>query len=208
MDDYFKDIANTRDAVERMFKPYKEIIKGIEEQSKEHAKIMQAASNHAQPAIIASEIINEKIELIGKTNKDLAEQINNIIKPIQNINSSPDDLIISNFINSYNSTKELIDNFEEYDNIESDNRLSDINKAKEKTGKLPDLQYEIENLDENEKKELKEFIKEVYPDLNKDKSKLDSLNSKLKFLVITSNIPDALAKHYEFIKDIILCLIN
>lgn len=165
MDDYFKDIANTRDAVERMFNPYKEIIKEVDEQSKEHAKIMQSASNQAQPIIIASGIINEKIELIRKTNKDLAEQIDKVMNPLKDIDTISNDLIIPNFIDSYNSMKELINNFEDYEDNLTEGQSSALNEIKESKIITSNIESKLDNLEDEQKRTFKDYLRINYVNL-------------------------------------------
>src|SRR5690625_7936927 len=115
-----------------MFEPYKEIIKDIKNQNKKYIKHIQGETSQAVFAINTTELFDEKIESIRKINENLAGEINQAIEPLQNINFIPDNLIISKFLVSYNSIKNLIYNFEKYEVSLTKNQFNDIKKIKKK----------------------------------------------------------------------------
>src|SRR5699024_4578766 len=102
-------------------------------------------------AINTTELFDEKIESIRKINENLGE-INQAIEPMQNINFIPDNLIISKFLVSYNSIKNLIDNFEKYEVSLTKNQLNALNKIKKNNLFTIDIEAEIDNFSNEQKR--------------------------------------------------------
>src|SRR5699024_12045470 len=141
---------------------YKQINKNKNKQKKKYIKHNQGATRQAVLEINTTEILDEKIESIRKINENLAGENNQAIETMQNINFIPDNLIISKFLVSYNSIKNLIDNFEKYEVSLTKNQLNALNKIKKNNLFTIDIEAEIDNFSNEQKRTFKDYIKQSY----------------------------------------------
>lgn len=114
-----------------------------------------------------ADLINKQLEPLRKTNQKLAKQIDIIINPLKIFESISDSLIIPNFIDSYNSTKELINNFKEYDTIKNEEQLLALKKAKENYNFSNNFESKIKDLSNNEEGILQSYLKDIYTVITK-----------------------------------------
>lgn len=205
IDNYFKDIVNINNTIERMFEPYKEVIKDINNQNKKYIKHTQGATSQAVFAINTTELFDEKIESIRKINENLAGEINQAIEPMQNINFIPDNLIISKFLVSYNSIKNLIDNFEKYEVSLTKNQLNALNKIKKNNLFTIDIEAEIDNFSNEQKRTFKDYIKQSYKKIAKKLNDEEITEETSKFIV-TLQVEDNLSNISSGIEDYLIII--
>lgn len=174
-----KHIEETRLVIEKIFEPYLTTIVTVNKQTKpardsfkkisEQTKSLKGAATSKQVESFKStaDLINKQLEPLRKTNQKLAKQIDIIINPLKIFESISDSLIIPNFIDSYNSTKELINNFKEYDTIKNEEQLLALKKAKENYNFSNNIESKIRDLSNDEEGILQSYLKDIYTVITK-----------------------------------------
>lgn len=207
-----KQIIDTRAAMEEMFKPYTSFVEKMNKTNEDLINSMKSVAEQAQPVINTAEILSIKLEPIKRINEDLANQIYNIAKPLQDIKFITDNLIIPNFFESYNSTRELVNNFEEYDNIQGDERLDEVRQAKEKIGEMPDIEEEFKKLNPEQIEQIKEIILAMNYEIEKEEkkeykgSKSSTILKSLNAFIAIPKIPKAIREYYIIAKELLVFL--
>lgn len=202
MSDYFKDITGTKKAIEEMFKPYTSIQQTIDS--------MKVTGLKAKPLFDMSEVINLQLEPIRKINEDFANQVSKIVNPFKDFKFISDELIIPSFFESYNSTKELIENFEEYEEDIDEKRLQEI---KDNVVEMEDVKQTIDNLDEKEQGIFKSTLKDSYITINENVNK-DVKHTEIDFMLQQHFITEALSdlipglQAYFLILHIMIAILN
>lgn len=195
MDDYFKsinEIGKINLGLDKLFEPYTNLSKEIRKQ-------------YTEPITQLRESLTE----ITNVNLKLKEQLDEIFKPIVEFQQISQKFDMSGFISSYNSTKKLIDDFEEFEHVDDEDRLIEIRQAKEQISELPDIEPAIDSLSNQQKEEVEELATEVFERL-KNKERIEDVNKIATGYLISEELSNAGIldgfEKYTVIIDILLSL--
>lgn len=165
----FKQIEEAHETIERVFKPYIAIMKAADkhaetaidsfEQVNKQAENITGFAEQVEQFKVTADILNKNLEPLKKTNRKLANQISNIMKPLKNFELISNNLILPSFIESYNSTKKLINDFNKYDEIKSDEQLQAILEMQENYSDSDNIESKLKDLGEEDQSKFSAIMK-------------------------------------------------
>lgn len=189
MDGYFKDLQKQVAAINKMLEPTRHVAEQVAQQLEPVQRVLQ----------------QQNYQAAFKQMKAISDSVNSIK---QQLHSQP----ISKFLESYNETSKLINNYDDYFVIEDKEQLEEIEIAKEEVGDMPDLESAAKTLSPELEEQLKLIMADVVEEaltrkeVSKGKETKASLPAKvatgLTLFLKIPEIPEAVEKYYIMIKAI------